>query len=455
MPTPGEIQTCINNLTSGSDITEMVVLAAETNDVTVDRSIPVAETCNLPDLVTSGVSVGTVFFVQSLCIPVVASVGCWMTLDNPGRIVRQDYAAGEAWSWGRGNYGVLGNNCTTCRSSPVSVVGGFTDWCQVSTAGSHSLAVRQNSTLWAWGSNLQGRLGDNTVVSKSSPVSVVGGFTDWSQVSAGFVSSLAVRTNGTAWAWGQNGAGQLGDCTTVSKSSPVSVVGGFTDWCQVSAGNAHSLGVRTNGTAWGWGCNTSGALGAGSSGGGQSSPVSVIGGFTDWCQISAGVQFSLAVRQNGTAWAWGDNTDGALGDNTTVCKTSPISVVGGFTDWCQVSASKQSFLFSLGIRTNGTAWSWGRNQSGQLGNNSSVSRSSPVSVVGGFTDWCQISAGTTNFSAAVRTNGTAWAWGCNVNGQLGTNSTVSTSSPVSVIGGFTDWCQISAGSYQTLAIRST
>jgi alpha-tubulin suppressor-like RCC1 family protein len=451
MPTQCEIQTCINNLTSSSDLTEMVILAAETNDVTVDRSIPVAETCNLPDLALGTISVGTVFFVQSLCIPVVAGVGSWMTLDN--RVLRQDYAAGEIWSWGRADEGQLGNNCTTSRSSPVSVVGGFTDWCQISAGGTSGggfgLGVRQNGTAWAWGTNSSGQLGDNSAVSKSSPVSVVGGFCDWCQVSGGGNHSLGVRTGGTAWAWGNNSQGRLGNNTTSgNQSSPVSVVGGFTDWCQVSAGLAHSLGVRTGGTAWAWGCNTCGILGDNTTVS-KSSPVSVVGGFTDWCQISAGNQQSLAVRQNGTAWAWGCNGAGRLGDNTVVNKSSPVSVVGGFTDWCQVSTG---LCFSLGVRQNGTAWGWGVNNFGVLGTNSTVSRSSPVSVVGGFTDWCQISAGEC-FSLAVRTNGTAWAWGCNTKGQLGDNTTVSKSSPVSVVGGFTDWCQVSARTCFSLGLR--
>jgi hypothetical protein len=114
MPTQCEIQTCINNLTSSSDITEMVVLAAETNDVTTNRSIPVANVSSLPDLALCTISVGTVFFVQSLCIPVVAGVGSWYSMDN--RVVRQDYAAGEAWAWGNGSSGRLGDNTKIGRA---------------------------------------------------------------------------------------------------------------------------------------------------------------------------------------------------------------------------------------------------------------------------------------------------------------------------------------------------
>ena len=294
---------------------------------------------------------------------------------------------GTAWAWGCNNTGVLGDGTTVDRSSPVSVVGGFTDWCQVSLGNLHSLGLRTNGTAWAWGYNNFGQLGDGTTVSKSSPVSVVGGFTDWCQVSAGG-SSVGLRTNGTAWAWGCNNFGQLGDGTTVSKSSPVSVIGGFTNWCQVSAGGCHNLGVRTNGTAWAWGNNTCGRLGDGTTVA-NSSPVSVIGGFTDWCQVSAGVSHSLGLRTNGTAWAWGTNASGQLGAGTAVTKSSPVSVVGGFTDWCQVSAGYET---SGGLRTNGTLWTWGCNPDGRLGDNTIISKSSPVSVVGGGS-WAQVDVG--------------------------------------------------------------
>ena len=261
------------------------------------------------------------------------------------------------------------------------------------------LMLNFTSGVFSWGLNTYGRLGDNTVVAKSSPVSVVGGFTDWIQVSAGGYHSLGIRSNGTAWAWGRNNYGQLGDNTIVSKSSPVSVVGGFTDWIQVSAGSGHSLGIRSNGTAWAWGYNLNGRLGDGTQAA-KSSPVSVVGGFTDWVQVSAGGSFSLGLRSNGTAWSWGLNSFGALGDNTTVSKTSPVSVVGGFTDWVQLSAGGTSF--GLGLRANGTAWTWGYNTSGRLGDNTIVSKSSPVSVVGGFADWVQVSAGNAH-SLAIRT----------------------------------------------------
>jgi alpha-tubulin suppressor-like RCC1 family protein len=128
------------------------------------------------------------------------------------------------------------------------VVGGFTDWVQISACGAHSVAIRANGTAWAWGSNSSGQLGINesTLSSYSSPVSVVGGFTDWVQISAGQSHTAAVRANGTAWAWGDNGSGRLGDGTTTNRSSPVSVVPGFIDWAQISAGGSFTLGIRAS-----------------------------------------------------------------------------------------------------------------------------------------------------------------------------------------------------------------
>jgi len=434
---------CVNQSSLRSDLTPLEILQL-TGSGCQFQTTPVFSVANLSALPSAADNIGRFVFVEDISAYRFSDGVSW---SNDFTSVPQNF---QAWAWGTGSYGISGDNNTVSKSSPVSVVGGFTDWCQVSAGRFHSLGVRQSGTAWAWGGNGQGRLGDNTTVNKSSPVSVVGGFTDWCQVSAGGFHSLGVRTGGTAWAWGDNGQGKLGDNTIVSKSSPVSVVGGFTDWCQVSAGEAHSLGVRQSGTAWAWGANVQGRLGDDTTVS-KSSPVQVVGGFSDWCQIAAGGFHSIGVRQNGTAWAWGGGGSGRLGDNTTIDKSSPVSVVGGFTDWCQISAG---CLHSMGTRQNGTAWAWGNNGQGRLGDDSILEKSSPVSVFGGFTDWCQVSAGL-NHSLGVRTGSTAWAWGCNGTGQLGDNTTVSKRSPVSVAGGFTDWCQVSAGGSHSLAVRVT
>jgi hypothetical protein len=372
-----------------------------------------------------------------------------------------DEGKGLLYSWGLNTFGWLGDNTTTNRSSPVSVIGGITDWCQIDSNitffTSNFLGVRSNGTLWGWGDNSNGQRGDGTTVGRSSPVSVVGGFTDWCQVTGGDNNSHGIRMNGTLWGWGRNDPTQIagvGDNTTICRSSPVLVDGGFTDWCQVSTGNAFSAAIRRNGTMWVWGSGSDGRLGTNDTIN-RSSPVLISGDFTDWCQVSAGSLHSLAVRTNGTLWTWGVGTNGRLGTNNTINRSSPVSVVGGFTDWCQASVGSNH---SLALRSNGTAWAWGTNSgNGPLGDGTNIPRSSPVSVVGGFTDWCQV-AGASAHSLGLRTNGTLWSWGHSCNGQLGNNDSSLGScklSPVSVVGGFTDWWQVTAGGDTSFALRKT
>jgi len=349
-----------------------------------------------------------------------------------------------AYSWGCNNTGPIGDGTVVNRSSPVSVISGFTNWSQVSAGQNRTLAVRANGTLWAWGSNYTGELGDNSSTSKSSPVSVVGGFTDWVCTSSGGCISAGVRSNGTLWTWGCNTQGSLGNGYAFgNRSSPVSVVGGFTDWCAVKLGRGFGVALRSNGTLWSWGCQSfAPSLGDGTFNN-RSSPVSVVGGFTDWCNFDANGYHAVAIRSNGTIWTWGYNIRGQLGNNSTSNSNSPVSVIGGFTDWCQAAAGASS---TFGIRSNGTLWAWGFNGGnyffGNLGDGTTVNRSSPVSVIGGFTDWCAVTA-SGEFTAGIRTNGTLWTWGVNSNGALGSNDTTRRSSPASVVGGFTNWKSVS------------
>jgi alpha-tubulin suppressor-like RCC1 family protein len=400
----------------------------------------------LPNLKYYNSPSGMIYFVTNTGVFAASSGDRWLTLD--GRLLRQDSFTGLTFSWGCNTSGQLGDNTSVSTSSPVIISGALSDWCRVSAGDCHNLAMRPNGSVWAWGYNTRGAVGDNTATIRSSPVSVVGGFSDWCQISAGNAHSLGLRTSGSAWAWGNNTNGRLGDNTATSRSSPVSVVGGFSDWCQISGGGGHSLGLRTSGSAWAWGCNNFGQLGDNTTTS-KSSPVSVVGGFSNWCQLRAGSTHNLALRTDGTAWAWGLNSNGPLGDNTATSRLSPVSVVGGFSDWCQLSAGNG---LSLGVRTSGSAWAWGVNSSGSLGDNTTTNKSSPVSVVGGFANWCQVSAGA-NHSLGVRTNGSAWSWGNNSQGRLGDNTTTNASSPVSVVGGFSDWSLLSTGAAHSLGLR--
>ena len=353
----------------------------------------------------------------------------------------------ELWVWGYNNAGQLGISNLTNKSSPVTTCGGGTNWCQISTGGYSSAAIKTDGTLWTWGSGGYGRLGTGTTSSYSSPVTTAGGGTTWCQVSGGMHHIASIKTDGTLWAWGRNHVGQLGTGNLTCYSSPVTTAGGGTTWRQVSGGFFHTASIKTDGTLWTWGQNTSGQLGTGN-GNLYSSPVTTAGGGTTWCQVSSGFFHTASIKTDGTLWMWGYNDKGQLGIGDTAHQSSPVTTCGGGTNWCQVSGSACN---TLAIKTDGTLWIWGQNSSGQLGTGDLTWYSSPVTTAGGGTTWCQGSAGC-NFSSAIKTDGTLWTWGRNNEGELGTGNTTSYSSPVTITGG-TNWCQVSGGGYFTAAIK--
>ncbi len=305
---------------------------------------------------------------------------------------------GSLWLWGSGANGILGNNSIINRSSPVQTVSSGTDWKEVSVGVCHTAAIKTDGTLWLWGSNTCGILGDNTVTAKSSPVQTVSGGTNWKQVSAGGFHTTAIKTDGSLWAWGFGGlVGVIGDNTTLSRSSPVQTISGGNDWKQVSAGNLHIAAIKTDGTLWTWGSNAAGQLGDNSPTS-RSSPGQTVSGGVNWRYVSAGGSSTGAVKTDGTLWMWGCNFYGGLGTNNTTNSSSPVQTIAGGTNWRVISLNNSAYGSTSSIKTDGTLWNWGRNIFGQLGNNAFLNRSSPVQTVSGGTSWKHTSAG---FSAAA------------------------------------------------------
>ena len=359
----------------------------------------------------------------------------------------------QLWTWGS-NSGNLGDGTTVDKSSPVTTVAGGTNWKQVA-CGSQTAAIKTDGTLWTWGYNLFGQLGDNTSVTKSSPVTTIAGGTNWKQVSCGTYHTAAIKTDGTLWTWGYNLYGGLGDNTAVSKLSPVTTVAGGTNWKQVACGDNHTSAIKTDGTLWTWGINSSGQLGDGTTVD-KSSPVTTVAGGTNWKQVACGSQ-TAAIKTDGTLWTWGGNGFGQLGDNTVVAKSSPVTTVAGGTNWKQVACGG---YYIAAIKTDGTLWTWGINNSGrgvaygQLGDGTSINRSSPVTTVTGGTNWKQVAAGFYH-TAAIKTDGTLWTWGNNPYGALGDSTTVNKSSPITTVAGGTNWKQVGCSASHTAAISES
>ena len=350
------------------------------------------------------------------------------------------------YSWGFNNKGQLGQNDIISRSSPVQV-GSLSTWSIISSGSSYfSSSIKTDGTLWTWGYNFSGELGQNKTIYKSSPVQV-GALTDWSKVSAASDFCVSSKTGNTIWSWGTNSLGQLGQSNTTNRSSPVQI-GALTDWSQISAGGAVCAAIKTGGTLWTWGYNSSnGVLGINLGYGNNRSSPTQVGALTDWSKVSMGGQNCSAIKTGGTLWTWGRNNAGQLGQNNTTYRSSPVQV-GALTNWSEVSSGQ---FECIAIKTDGTLWAWGDNQKGALGQNNIIDQSSPVQV-GALTTWSKVSTRKRS-CFAIKTDGTLWAWGYNVAGGLGLNNASNVSSPIQV-GTLTNWSQVSAGSTFTIGILS-
>jgi alpha-tubulin suppressor-like RCC1 family protein len=332
-------------------------------------------------------------------------------------------ADGTVWAWGRNDVGQLGDGTTTQRSTPVRVPA-LTSVTALAAGGAHSVALRQDGTIWAWGYNDAGQLGDGTTTNRSMPVQVHG-LTGVTALAAGQYHTVALRQDGTVWAWGANLYGELGDGTTTPRSAPMQVQG-LTGITALAAGQYHTVALRQGGTVWAWGFNFGGQLGDGTTTQ-RSTPVQVQG-LTGVTALSAGAHHTVALRQGGTFWAWGFNGWGQLGDGSATDRSTPVQVPA----LTGVTAIAAGYGDTYALRQDGTVWAWGRNATGQLGDGTTTQRSTPGQVPG-LTSVTAMAAGS-GHTFASRQDGTVWAWGDNDSGKLGDGTTTHRLTPVQVQG---------------------
>lgn len=359
----------------------------------------------------------------------------------------------QLWGWGCNVNGQLGTNNTTTGCVPVPA---GTDvnwvWASAGSAYATSSAIKTDGTLWMWGLNDNGQVGTNltSTVYYSSPVQTVSGGSNWRYVSTGG-SVVSLKTDGSLWTWGDNTTGQLGDNSVVKRSSPVQTVATGTNWEQISSASivnaGVSAGIKTNGSLWLWGCNGQGQLGSNNITN-ASSPVQTISAGTSWSKVSVSTTHSAAIKTDGTLWLWGNGANGRLGNQAVANVSSPIQTISSGTTWKQVSLAS---TFSSAIKIDGTLWTWGCNVSGSLGNNVTADQSSPVQTIAGGTSWKQVSASNST-TMATRVDGTLWGWGDATAGKIGDNTITARSSPVQTFAGGTNWKQVSVGIDYTLAV---
>jgi alpha-tubulin suppressor-like RCC1 family protein len=319
---------------------------------------------------------------------------------------------GTLWSWGDNKYGQLGNGTNTTSTKPLQV-GTATDWLMTSTTNSQTFAIKKNGTLWAWGYNYDGQLGDSTSTDTNKPIQI-GTATDWQSVSvSGYV--LAVKKDGTLWAWGSNEFYKLGDSTNIKRYRPTKI-GTQNDWATVEAGAQTSYALKKDGSLWAWGANYNGQVGDGTNI--DKRVPTRVGTSNDWAAIAAKYSFATALKKDGTLWAWGVNFSGQLGNGTLNDANVPTKI-GVDTDWASMSTGT---IHVVAAKKDGTLWAWGKNDSGQFGNgntdNVAVLTPTKISTINNL----KAVYTALYHTVALKKDGTLWAWGKNQFGQLGNNT---------------------------------
>ena len=382
-----------------------------------------------------------------------------MQMATAGQAGEWDVSAGTLWTWGIDANGALGQGTHETTKSVPTQVGSDEDWVvTASGVGAATNAIKSDGTLWTWGTQVHGQLGDGTAIgsgyNRSSPAQV-GAATNWGSLADDqrmtigcYKHTAAVRQDGTLWTWGNGGEGRLGHGNTTTLSV-VTQVGSLTNWQHVVCGIESTYAIKSDGTLWGWGTNSNGQLGQGDTTN-RSSPVQ-LGSATNWTQVASGYYHTLAINSSGQLWVCGHGGEGRLGTGNTTGLSS-LTQVGSLTDWAKLGAGGEH---SLAIKTGGTLWTWGNGYHGNLGHGgtigSGLNKSSPTQV-GSYSDWIEISGEWSNDSHGIRlsgggNSGTLWSWGTNSQYNSGTGNTTKTSVPTQV-GSGTTWSDINKGNGQ-------
>ncbi|MCL1872632.1 MAG: S-layer homology domain-containing protein [Clostridiales bacterium] len=282
--------------------------------------------------------------------------------------------------------------------APVDAVAFGSGLDPVSAGYAHSLAIKSDDSLWTWGGNFSGQLGDGK--DRNAPAKIMDGVT---AVSAGYYHSMAIKTDGSLWVWGGNSTGQIGDGTTIQRNTPKKIMDNV---AAVSAGYNHSLAIKTDGSLWAWGGNLSGQLGDGSRTQ-RLEPVKIMDGVI---AIAAGNTHSMAIRTDGSLWLWGANKNGQIGDGSTTDRPMPVMVMENVA-----SISAGDYYYSLAVTDDGSLWAWGANDSGQLGDGSATQRNTPKKIM----DSVVAASAGEDHTVAIKNDGSLWSWGRNAYGKLG------------------------------------
>jgi len=349
---------------------------------------------------------------------------------------------GAAYCWGRGESGQLGvpvpsSTCLTdggffpCSMVPVPVGGGLT-FEMLAAGAAHTCGLANDGTAYCWGSNAYGQLGDNSTTNQSGPVQVGGGLT-FVSIDAGAAHTCGITTAGEAYCWGRNDRGQLGNGTTTNSALPVAVAGGLS-FQLIAAGGfviGHTCGLTDMGDAYCWGDNQRGQLGIGTADLNPHAVPDLVSGGLVFKWLTAGLgQHSCGLTELGAAYCWGSNTVGALGNRSKKNSAVPVAVAGNLSFDQLIAGGFNGH--TCGLIDSGAAYCWGENARGQIGDGTTTDRLAPRAVAGGLV-FLSIDAGFRHTCGRAST-GTVYCWGSSGAGQLGNNTNSLSTVPVAVFG---------------------
>lgn len=363
------------------------------------------------------------------------------------------------WCWGLDTSGELGNGATGSTTSPGAVTGGHT-WKQVAVGANHTCAIKMDDTMWCWGSDYYGGVGTGggeADPAQQNPVTVSGGGT-WRAVAAGAYSSCGIKTDNSLWCWGRDNTGQQANGNGGDQYIPTAISGGGS-WSSISSEQNHVCAIRTNGNVLCWGRDENGQLGNGASNEMYKTAPSLVPGGQTWKdlsgagsdQFSSQTGHSCAIQADDTISCWGANIFAQLGIGSTGgYRDTPSSLSGGGA-WKQVATG---FSHSCGIKTDDTAWCWGDDSTGQLGNGATAGTQTAPSAVSGGDTWKKLTASSSYMTCGIKTNDTLWCWGADTTGQLGNGAIAGNQiSPVQIDGGGT-WKDVVASHQAGCGIKS-
>ncbi len=393
------------------------------------------------------------------------------------------------WSWGDNKYGASGTNYSS-RKEKIHQINIDSKIINVFCGNGSAHVLNNGSLIYAFGSNIWGFLGVGQEFCYNSP-NLVGDEPKWKLVKGGLNFTVAIDESGSAWMWGDNSLGVIGDSTYISCSHPKknllvndvsSVAVGYNHWImnssihklwgcgekseilgagngnypnypstinsdihfiKIASSNTHSLAIHEDGTLWAWGSNFYYQLGNGNNS--NINNPQMVSGDNNWLEIACGNNFSLAIKNDGTLWSWGK---GAIADTNQDVKIIP-SQINNETDW------EKLFVFSdavIALKNDGTMWAWGNNKGSKLAMPLDINPKMPIRI-GNNNDWKEVAIGA-DHSIGLKTDGSLWAWGDNSRGQLGISTPIMSLNPIR-ISNDNDWVSVGAGGYCSYALKKT